>query len=87
MKKAFLALVAACAGCCAVPLLFPALAGLGAFGATLFHSGRTLDAVICGIPLAGLAFIAAYLLLRFAGTQKPKAAIPTCKSDGGCECK
>lgn len=90
MKKAVLALILACVGCCAVPLLFPVLAGLGVFGASLFHSGITLDTILCGIPLAGLAFIGVYLLLRFVRAKKPKptpAAGETCKADGGCGCK
>jgi hypothetical protein len=88
MKKAILAFILACAGCCAVPLLFPALAGLGVFGASLFHSGVTLDSILCGISLAGLAFIGVYLLFRFLAPAKPKvAAGETCKADGGCGCK
>ena len=90
MKKAVLALILACAGCCTVPLLFPALAGVVAFGASLFHAGITLDAILCGMPLAGLAFIGVYLLLRFVRTKKPKATPAvgeTCKADGGCGCK
>lgn len=90
MKNAVLALILACAGCCAVPLLFPALAGLGIFGAQLFHSGITLEAILCGMPLAALAFIGVYLLLRFTRIMKPKAtasAGTACKADGGCGCK
>jgi hypothetical protein len=73
-----------------VPLLSPALAGAGIFGASLFHLGITLDTILCGIPLAGLAFIGVYLLLRFVRTKRPKAmpaAGETCKADGGCGCK
>ncbi len=90
MKKAVLALILACAGCCTVPLLFPAVAGFAVFGASLFHSGLSLDTILCGMPLAGLAFIGAYLLLRFVRTKRQKATMAvgeTCKADGGCGCK
>lgn len=81
MKMWILGLIAACAPCC-IPLLIPALSGLTFLGLTLFGKPLTLDTVLCALPLAVLAALAVFAILK--GSKRHKAK---CRTDGGCGCK
>ena len=88
IKKTILGLVLACAACCAVPLVLPAIAGLSVMGFSLFGREIGWDAVLCALPLAGLAFIAAYGLIRYLRPKKAgTCAKSTCATAGSCGCK
>jgi hypothetical protein len=81
MKKTILALILACVGCCAIPFLLPALAGLGALALPVLHHNLTLDSLLCTLPPVLLALIIAYIWVRRFTTKK------ACASDGQCGCK
>lgn len=69
-------LVVACAACCALPFLLPAI-GLSVFGGGLLFGFRW-DQVLCAV-----AAVAAAVLARALWTPKPKG----CATDGSCGCK
>lgn len=81
MKKWILGLVAACGLCC-LPLIFPALGGLTVFGAGLYGGPLTLDSILCAAPLAILAGMAMFAIIR-----QLKRCKASCKTDGGCGCR
>ena len=96
IKKTFVALVLACAACCAVPLMIPALAGASVFGWQVFHGPFSLDTILCATAPAALAFVAVYLAFRVYLTWKRKnkparlqaASLQTaCQTRGECGCK
>ena len=73
--KLALGLGAACAACCAFPLLF----GAGALGALGLASGNGATMLIGGTLLA--ATVAAYLV------QRLRQRTAACAIDGSCGCK
>lgn len=91
IKKTIAGLILACAACCAVPLLIPALAGASVFGFQLFKGPLSLDTVLCAIVPAALAFAGVYLAFRLflAWKRKKKTACAqsACQADGKCGCK
>jgi len=91
IKKTIAGIILACAACCAVPLLIPALAGASVFGFQLFKGPLSLDAVLCAIAPAALAFAGVYIAFRLFLTWKRKkratCAQSACQADGKCGCK
>lgn len=71
------ALVAACAVCCAIPFLLPAI-GLGLFGGGLLL-GLRWDQILCAVG----AVLVVAIVTRSLRAPKPKA----CSTDGSCGCK
>lgn len=74
--KMALGLGAACAACCAFPLLF----GAGALGTLGVASGNGTAMLIGGLLLGATA--AAYVAQR-----RGQQALAACKIDGSCGCK
>lgn len=91
IKKTIVGIILACAACCTVPLLIPALAGVSVFGFQLFHGPLSLDTILCAIAPAALAFVAVYVAFRLFLTwqrkNKPACAQMACQGDGKCGCK
>jgi len=81
MKKWILGLVAACGLCC-LPLIFPALGGLTVLGMGWHDGPLSLDAILCTAPLAILAAMALFAVIRHL-----KRHTANCESDGGCGCR
>ncbi|ESQ92160.1 hypothetical protein ABAC460_04540 [Asticcacaulis sp. AC460] len=76
MKKAILAVIAACLGCCALLFLIPTVSGVTLVGLRL--AGVSLEVLVCALPLVALSGFGLYLVL------KPRKA---CAHDGSCGCK
>ena len=89
IKKTIVGIILACAACCTVPLLIPALAGASVFGLSLFQGGLSLDSLICGLGFALLVFALAYFVLRAIVKRIPKAGCgkTSCSTEGTCGCK
>ena len=67
---------AACAACCAVPVILPAAAGLGLAAVS--------PAIVAGGLLAAAAAAGGIMALR----ARPRASeVSACKIDGSCGCK
>jgi hypothetical protein len=91
IKKTIAGIILACAACCAVPLLIPALAGASVFGFKLFKSPLSLDTILCAVVPAALAFVGVYLVfklyLAWKRKKKTTCAQSACQADGKCGCK
>ena len=89
IKKAIVGIVLACAACCTVPLLIPALAGASVFGLSVFQGRASLDSIICGLGFAFLAFALVYFGVRVIvkGKAKAECGKVTCSAQGTCGCK
>jgi ABC-type uncharacterized transport system YnjBCD permease subunit len=91
IKKTIAGIILACAACCAVPLLIPALAGASVFGFQLFKGHLSLDTILCAIAPAALAFTAVYLAFKLflAWRRKNRSACvqTACQTEGKCGCK
>lgn len=89
IKKTIIGIILACAACCTVPLLIPALAGVSVFGFSLFQGRLSLDSLICGLGFALLAFALVYFVVRAIVKRKPKrtCAKSSCSTEGTCGCK
>jgi len=81
VKNWTLAIIAACALCCA-PLLIPALSGVALFATTLAGRPLTLDTILCALPMAILAAIAVFTIVK--ALQRHRTG---CRTDGDCGCK
>lgn len=77
MKKAILAVIAACLGCCALLFVIPVVTGVTLAG--LGFAGLSLEVLLCALPLVALLGFGVYLLVK--GRKK------TCAHDGSCGCK
>lgn len=89
IKKTIVGIILACAACCTVPLLIPALAGVSVFGFSLFQGRLSLDSIICGLGFALVAFAVVDLAVKAIMKRKPKAACgkTSCSAQGSCGCK
>lgn len=89
IKKTIIGIILACAACCTVPLLIPAVAGVSVFGLSLFQGRLSLDSLICGLSFALLAFTLVYFVVRAIVKRKPKVGCGkgSCPSEGACGCK
>lgn len=91
IKKTIVGIILACAACCTVPLLIPALASASIFGFQLFRSPLSLDTILCAIAPAALAFVVVYVAFRLFLTWKRKnklaCAQTACQVEGKCGCK
>jgi hypothetical protein len=77
LKKAILAVIAACLGCCALLFIIPVVTGVTFVG--LSFSGLNLEVLLCALPLIALLGMGVYLLVK--GRKK------SCAHDGSCGCK
>lgn len=91
IKKTIVGIIVACAACCTVPLLIPALAGASIFGFQLFRGPLSLDTILCAIAPAALAFVAVYVAFRiflaWKRKNKPAFTQTACQVEGKCGCK
>jgi len=82
-KKSVLALLgigAACAACCAIPLVVPLLAGLGLVGLGGVTLGGAAFGWMAAASAAGMLAVAAFYLWR------KRAAAQACAADKSCGC-
>jgi hypothetical protein len=91
IKKTIVGIILACAACCTVPLLIPALAGASIFGFQLFRGPLRLDTILCAVAPGALAFLGVYVAFRLYLTWKrkhrPTFAQTAFQADGKCGCK
>jgi hypothetical protein len=87
-RKTIIGLVLACVGCCAIPFLIPALAGIGIFGGSLFGKPISLEAIICALPIPLLVALVIYMVIK-AIRQRTRSSCQkdSCQADGKCGCK
>jgi ABC-type uncharacterized transport system permease subunit len=88
IKKSIIGLILACAACCTLPFLIPALAGVSVLGFSLFGTKLTLDSILCGLALAGLASVILYFIVKaFLPKKAAACGKNSCASNGSCGCK